>query len=92
MDLNQINKMSDLDIVEAWSTILMNHNPIQIYWNDDIIWDDNVDLGDWISLPLAFKKWKEYNPNYKKYMVENINIEIVEFHHSIVRMYGKEVK
>lgn len=84
--------MSAINIEKALRTILMGCSMIQIYWNDEIIWDDNVDIEDWVAFPFAFKKWKERNPNYKNYMVENINIEIVEFHHSIVRMYGKEVK
>jgi FKBP-type peptidyl-prolyl cis-trans isomerase (trigger factor) len=38
----------------------------------------------------AFQKWQKRNPNCRKYMVENINIDVVEFHHSIVRISGNE--
>lgn len=83
---------STINIVEAWNKCMEAFSPIQIYWNDEIIWDDNVELNKWENPKAAFSLWAACHPNYKNYMVESINIEIVEFHHSIVRMYGREMK
>lgn len=31
--------MSAVNIVEAWNKCMETFNPIQIYWNDEIIWN-----------------------------------------------------
>ena len=84
--------MSEFNMVDFWYIVLEAFNCIQIYWNDEIVWDDNVDIENWKCPEDAFQKWQKRNPNCRKYMVENINIEMIEFHHGIVRMYGREIK
>lgn len=82
--------ISELTLPEVWNKCWDSFSIIQIYWNDEIIWDDSLDLGQWENPKEAFGLWAACNPNYKKYIVTHINIEIADFHHAIVKIYGTE--
>lgn len=62
--------------------------PTKIFWNDEIIWDDDLDITYWKSYEEAIKDFAEANPNYGDYIVEDIGIAIVEYHHSHIYLYG----
>lgn len=71
---------------KCWDTFA----PIKYYWNDKLIWDDNLDADAWLSPAEAFKLFAHDNPRYENYIVENFKLEVVEYHHTVLYMYGKE--
>lgn len=81
--------ISNLTITETWNKCMDSFAPIKIYWNDEIIWDDDLPLSEWLNPKAAFTEWAACHPDYKLYIVKNINIEIVDFHHSVVKIYGE---
>lgn len=80
---------SEITLVEAWNKCWDTCAPIKWYWNDELIWDDTVDYNEWISPKDAFRIFVVGHPKYREYMVHSLNIEIVDYHHSVVHMYGE---
>lgn len=71
-----------------------NFNPVKIIFNDVVLYNDydsDLEIEDGIygeiDSPLNVipnRIWQ-----FDKYIVESINIEIVQFHHSIIVMHGE---
>ena len=61
--------------------------PVKITFNDIVLYDDYI--GETLP-PLSVIP--ERIQNYRNSIVESIEIEIVQFHHSIIRMRGQFVE
>ena len=58
--------------------------PIAIYIDDKLIWDDNRFVGDgWIPYDQALKNYGDIWST----PVRRVDIKVVEFHHSIIEIY-----
>ena len=80
---------SELGLMEALNDVLRNYGPVKIYYNNELIWDDDLSLDEgWITLYEAIEKFKMSNPKWEKIKVRSIKIDIVQFHHSIVYFKG----
>lgn len=82
-------KISNMTIEEAIDAAML-FNPIKIYYNRKIVWDDDLseDKG-WVNFDSAVKSFKSRCKDYDKIVVTNVKIKIVHFHHSIVYLKGK---
>lgn len=78
-------KRSEIGLDEALRKILV-FNPIKIYYNRKLIWDDTLDIKNWISLDRSINIFKKLH--YNKIIITDIKIKIVEFHHSIIYLKG----
>jgi hypothetical protein len=80
---------SEIGFMEALNDILRSYGPVKIYYNNKLIWDDDLSLDEgWITLYEAIEKFKASNPKWDKIKVHSIKIDIVQFHHSIVHFEG----
>lgn len=67
--------------------------PVKITFNDMVLYDDYDVTDDYIGETLPpLSVIPERIQNYRRSIVESIQIDIVDFHHSIIRMYGKRVE
>lgn len=75
-----------LEKIHTWA-------PVLIYYNDEVIWDDiYTTFGvDWIPYHDAIAKFKEQDLDWHKIRITDIKIEVVHFHHSIIRFIGGKV-
>lgn len=80
---------SEITLQEALfdSGIINEFGCCKIFINDKILWDDNVEMWKYISLKDAWAKYRATHLNYEDYKVIKIDIEIVDFHHSIISVY-----
>jgi hypothetical protein len=80
---------SEITLQEALfdSGIIDKFGCCKIFINDKVLWDDDVALWEYIRLEEAWEKYKIIHSDYKDYRVIKIDIEIVDFHHSIIRVY-----
>ena len=78
---------SELTIEEIFNKI-MPFCPIAIYWNNECIWNDDVDVKEWKPIGQALNDFYAKNTYYSDYMVTNVNISSTDFHHTIVHIYG----
>lgn len=62
--------------------------PVKIIFNSLVLYDD-YDIGEY-EPPL--KVIPDRIKNYKNSIVESIEIDVVHFHHSIIRMNGQLVE
>ena len=71
--------------------VITEMHPIKVFVNNILVWDDDVDLTNMTSYTEAIeamaKNEEKYNnifsnPNY----VLAVNFQIVDYHHSIVRV------
>ena len=70
---------------------LLSLNPVKIYYNNDVLWDSDVEIDDkFVTLDKAFSLFTYVNKNWKDIRVFNVEIQIVSFHHSIIYLYGKD--
>ena len=53
----------------------------KLFVNDEIVWDDDVDFEHYVTFLSAISK---YLTEHQDYVVTDINIKIIDFHHSIV--------
>ena len=60
--------------------------PIKVVLNDAVLYDD-YDGDEMIPLLDAIK---ERLPDFEKYIVTSMEINVVSFHHSIVKMVGEK--
>ena len=83
---------SDLTLEQTIEKI-SSFNPVKIYYNNDVLWDGDVEIDDeFVTFEKAFSLFAYTNKNWESYRIFNIEIQIVSFHHSIIYLYGKEVK
>ena len=81
----EISFMDALDMTE-------NFCPFKIYYNHELVWDDNASMGVYMSLESAIENFKTKHPEWEQIMIYTIKIDIDHFHHSIIRLKGKRVK
>ena len=68
-------------------------NPVKIYYNNSILWNSELEIDDeFVTFEKAFSLFAYTNKNWESYRVFNIEIQIIDFHHSIIHLYGKENK
>lgn len=80
-------KQSEISIIDALS-MLDSFAPVKIIFNDIILYNDydGAECGEsstWQDVLLS-RLWRA-----KNYVVTDINIRVVSFHHAIVSMRGK---
>ena len=63
-------------------------SPIKVFYNGEIIWDDDVDTENWIPYHKAIVIYKKKHKYFKYYKVTNINISITDYHHCILYIDG----
>ena len=69
------------------------YRPIKIYYNKECIWDDTLSFNNgWLPLDRALDKFHKTHADYEQIVITNIEIEIVEWHHSIIHLKGKKEK
>lgn len=88
MTCSEINLREAIEYVEKFS-------PVKIVFNDIILYNDYDDN----MLEIEDGVWGENKPpmdvvpnrlwQFDNYVVTSINIEIVEFHHSVITMQGE---
>jgi hypothetical protein len=67
--------------------------PVEIYYNGTLVWSDRLDESEWIPMELAVKQFESRLANdYKRIIIGRVSIEVVEFHHSIIRLKGKRIR
>ena len=62
---------------------LQYFQPIAIYINGKLLWDDNKPVEDWISYEEALT---QYSGVLQKH-VRRVDVKVVEFHHSIIEIF-----
>ena len=64
--------------------------PVEIYYNGSLVWTDNCDVSEWVPMETAVKQFEErLSTRQRRIFILRVNIEIVDFHHSIIRLKGK---
>ena len=81
-------KRSEISLDEALRKILV-FNPIKIYYNRKLIWDDTLDVENWVPLDESINILKKLCLHYNKIIITDIKIKIVEFHHSVIYLKGE---
>lgn len=86
------NYYTDITLDDALQRINI-WSPVLIYYNDFIVWDDeNTIFGvDWIPYADAIQNFKNNNTDWQKIRITTIDIEIVQFHHSIIHLKGYKI-
>ena len=80
---------SDLKLSDAVSYV-EKFCPVEIYYNGNLVWTDRCDASEWVSMEEAVKKFEEkMESRHKRIFILRVGIEIVDFHHSIIRLKGK---
>ena len=69
---------------------IVNFHPVQIFINNEEVWNDNVDLTN-VNGEDEYKLLKENWQQYKETLnrndiVKSITFDIVSYHHSIVHI------
>ena len=80
-------RYSEISLDEALRKILV-FNPIKIYYIRKLIWDDTLDVENWIPLDESINILKKLCLDYNKIIITDIKIKIVEFHHSVIYLKG----
>jgi hypothetical protein len=80
---------SDLNLSDTIS-YLEKFCPVEIYYNGNLVWTDRCDVSEWVPMEEAVKKFEEkMESRNKRIFILRVGIEIVDFHHSIIRLKGK---
>ena len=71
--------------------VITEMHPIKVFVNNILVWDDDVDLTNMTSYAEAVEAIAENKKKYedifsKPNYVLAVNFEIVDYHHSIVRV------
>lgn len=86
------HKNTEISLIDAISMV-DNFCPIKIYYNNELVWDDDMAIGfGWVSLETALWSFKNKHPEWVNIVIHTIKIDIVDFHHSIIRLKGKKRK
>ena len=65
-----------------------NFSPVKVFYNGEVIWDDELYVENYIPYHKAIINYKKKNKYFNYYKVTNINIEITDYHHIIVYISG----
>lgn len=80
---------SDLNLSDAISYV-EKFCPVEIYYNGNLVWTDRCDASEWVPMETAVKQFEEkMESRSKRIFILRVSIEIVDFHHSIIRLKGK---
>lgn len=80
---------SDLNLSDAVSYV-EKFCPVEIYYNGNLVWTDRCDASEWVPMEEAVKQFaQKIESRHKRIFILRVGIEIVEFHHSIIRLKGK---
>jgi hypothetical protein len=80
---------SDLNLSDAISYV-EKFCPVEIYYNGNLVWTDRCDASEWVPMEEAVKQFEEkLESRHKRIFILRVGIEIVDFHHSIIRLKGK---
>ena len=83
-------KQSEISFVGAIETVLHNFGAIKIYYNNELVWDDSLSIDDgWMPPHKAIERFKRKHPRWRDIIVYSVKIDIVEWHHSIIKLKGK---
>ena len=86
------NKASVIDLIEAIHSAML-FSPVKIYYNKKCIWDDTLSVDEgWISMQDAMDRFCDTHQDWKHIIVTAVKIDIVEWHHSVIRIKGKVKK
>lgn len=77
----------DLTYVLFNSNILHEYGCCKLVVNDEVVWDDDVEMDEYIKFEDALNMYKDSHPNWEDYRVVDIDIQIVHIHHSIISIY-----
>ena len=88
MTSSEINLREAIEYIEKFSPVKIIFNGIILYndYGEDVIEIEDGVYGE-VKLPMDVipdRLWQ-----YDKYVVTSINIDIVDFHHSVVTMQGE---
>jgi hypothetical protein len=89
-------KVSEITLDEIIKYLQM-FNPIKVMFNDLVIYNDydsEIEVEEGLYgeiLPLVVVAPSRIK-NFEKSIVTSINIDIVEFHHSIIRIQGEYIE
>lgn len=80
---------SEITLQEALfdSGIIDKFGCCKIFINDEVLWDDDVYIWEYIPLEEAWENYRVTHLDCEDYRVIKIDIEIVDFHHSIISVY-----
>ena len=81
-------KCTEISLMDALSMV-ENFCPIKIYYNGKLLWDGDAAIGACISFETALENFKIKYPNWGHILIHSIKIDIVDFHHSIIRLKGE---
>ena len=93
MEVSEITLREAIEYVDKFCPVQIIFNDIYLYndYGEDVIAIEVLEDGDEvygeIKLPLdvvADRLWQ-----FDNYIVTSLNIEIVDYHHSVVKMQGK---
>ena len=75
---SEITLQEALDRIQCWL-------PVQIWIDGKLEWDDNLAVdGDWIP----YDTWLKYiDPMLYFSPISSVDIEVTDFHHSIIQIY-----
>lgn len=79
-----------LDKILLYSDILNEFGCCKLIINDKVIWDDDVEWNKYVKLSDALERFFAKNPNWNNYKINDVDIKIVHFHHSIISIYCEE--
>ena len=67
--------------------------PVEIYYNGNLVWTDNCDASEWVPMEVAIQQFEQkMESNCRHIIIGQIKIEVVDFHHSIIRLKGKRIR
>jgi hypothetical protein len=70
----------------------MQHSFIKLYYNGKCIWNDDLTWEEgWVPLEMALDNFRDTHKDYDKIRITDMKVKIVEWHHSIIYLKGKEV-
>lgn len=87
-------KISEITLREAIEKLDI-FCPVKIIFNDIVLYNDydehmlEIEDGVWGENKLPIDVIPDRLWQFDKYIVTSLNIEIVDHHHSVVKMYGK---
>jgi hypothetical protein len=83
---------SDLNLSDA-VLYVEKFCPVEIYYNGNLVWTDRCDASEWVPMEEAVKKFEEkLETKCRQIIIGRISIEVVDFHHSIIRLKGKRIR